>query len=673
MTIRTKLLIAIASPLVVLALLASNTIYQSWQRTQEMDGIQQLTSLANTISTLLHETQKERGTTAGFLGNPSGDFVKRLEKQRSLTDERLAEYTNFLQDFDPSQFGAEFMDQIDAANQQIDLLSKKRQLISSRTLPANKAIGFYTNFNGLLLDAVGKAALAMSDGSIAVRLNAYTAFLKSKERAGIERAVLANTFASDKFGPQMYEKFTALVALQDAYMNEFLNLSNQDDRDYYKTTLQSSAVARVEQFRARAVANAQVGGFGQNAGEWFDTITQKINLLKQVDDHLAAGLAAQANTSASSARATLTAFLITTGVVICLVIVSGFLAIRSITRRLAAITERIRDIAEGEGDLTVRLDIQKDEIGVLSGWFNALLDRIETVIIGIAGTSTKLADSASNLVMTAESLKTGADDSKSQSSTISAAAEEMSINMTQTATATKEMSSGIANVSSSLESIRTSIEEVASRSQQSATLAQSATECVETGNGQISQLGEAAQEIGNVINVIQDIAEQTNLLALNATIEAARAGEAGKGFAVVATEVKELASQTAKATDGIRNRVLAMQGCAQQTVSAMANIDQVIRDVREASDSIATAVIQQTEGVSTISANMHQSSQASEQIAGGINESALASQEITQSVAVVDTTLTSTVEGAELTHLTGADVAKLAAELTEQVNRFKTR
>jgi len=673
MTIRTKLLIAIASPLAVLMLLSGSMIYRSWQQAQEMGRIQQLTSFASTMSSLVHETQKERGATAGFLGNPGGDFAKRLQKQRKLTDERLVEFANFMKSFEPKRFGSEFASQVDAAHEQMATFSEKRQQISARTLATKKAIGYYTHLNGLLLDSVGKAALATSNGSIAVRMTAYTAFLKSKERAGIERAVLANTFASDKFGPQMYEKFTSLVSLQDAYMKEFLNIANQDDRDYYKTTLQSPAVVRVEQFRASAITNALTGGFGQDAGEWFDTITQKINLLKQVDDQLATGLASQAKAAARSAWITLTTTLVAIVVIFCLITGGGFLAIRSIIRRLSAVAERIRDIAEGKGDLTERLDIQSDEIGALSGWFNALLDRIETVIVSIASTSTKLTDSAGNLVMTAESLKAGSQDSKSQSSNISVAAEEMSVNMAQTAKATEEMSSGIANVSSSLESVRTSIEEVASRSKQSMTLAQSATECVETGNSQISQLGEAAQEIGKVIVVIQDIAEQTNLLALNATIEAARAGEAGKGFAVVATEVKELAGQTAKATDGIRSRVLAMQGCAEQTVNAMADIDKVIRSVCEASDSIASAVTQQSEGVSTISTTMQQSSQSSQQIAGGINESARASQEITKSVSVVDMTLTSTAAGAELTHTTGADVAKLAAELTEQVSQFKTR
>ena len=137
--------------------------------------------------------------------------------------------------------------------------------------------------------------------------------------------------------------------------------------------------------------------------------------------------------------------------------------------------------------------------------------------------------------------------------------QQMSAKMVHTASASEEMSAGISGVAEAAASIQTSIGKIADRSSESAKIAQSASDRVDCGNGQITELKQAAAEIGEVIDVIQDIAEQTNLLALNATIESARAGDAGKGFAVVATEVKELASQTAEATDGIRERIVAIQ------------------------------------------------------------------------------------------------------------------
>jgi len=160
---------------------------------------------------------------------------------------------------------------------------------------------------------------------------------------------------------------------------------------------------------------------------------------------------------------------------------------------------------------------------------------------------------------------------------------------------------------------------------------------------------------------------------LNATIESARAGDAGKGFAVVATEVKELASQTAEATDGIRARIVAIQKCTEQTILTMSDIDDVIRQVREASGAIADEVSQQTDQVSEIASAMQQSSHVSQEIAAGVSESAQASRVITQSVSVVDGAVATTADGAELAHGTSCTVSELAAELRQQFSQFKTR
>lgn len=673
MTIRVKLLIAIATPLVCIAVLAATNVSQSWQFVREMDDVQTLSKFATVVSSLVHETQKERGMTATLLGSEAGAFDKRLEDQRGLTNGRLEEFEAFLSQFNAAKYGDYFAEQVSLAEQQIENLSSHRSQVSNRSIATGEAIGFYTNLNGMLLDAIGKASLATSDGSIAVRINAYSAFLKSKERAGIERAVLANTFARNSFAPGMYEKFRALVAIQDFSLHEFLNLAKKEDKQLYEETLRSPVVDRVDEFRSIAIEKASAGGFDQDPAAWFDTITQKINLLKQVDDQLATNLVSQANRSSDAAMSSL----LTLGAVVLVIMAGvatvGYLVVHSITHRLASVTERIRDIAEGEADLTRRLDVQNDEIGMLSGWFNALLDRIEEIVVRIAGTSDQLQGSAKQLVQTSESMKTNATESKSQSAMIAAAAEQMSTTMNLSASATEKMAAGVKSVSESLSQVEQSVRRVAEKSNDSANIVRSATNLVESSNEQILKLGDAANEIGNVIEVIQDIAEQTNLLALNATIEAARAGEAGKGFAVVATEVKELAGQTAEATEGIRSRVLGIQDSAEQTVKSMSDIDGVIREIREVSEAIVSEVETQNESVNYISTSMNESTTATQELARGINESATVSREITTNVAMVDGTLGHTATGAESTYSTGTSVAELATELQQQISQFKTQ
>jgi methyl-accepting chemotaxis protein len=184
-------------------------------------------------------------------------------------------------------------------------------------------------------------------------------------------------------------------------------------------------------------------------------------------------------------------------------------------------------------------------------------------------------------------------------------------------------------------------------------------------------MGIAANEIGNVINMIQAIAEQTNLLALNATIEAARAGEAGKGFAVVATEVKDLAKQTATATDDIRKRIEAMQATTTDAVGSMQEISQVISRVNMLSREIAQAVENQKQTAGQIAVDISTTVAAAESVAYGINETALASREITQSIARVDQNLAKTTAGASESRNAGEELSRLASQMQTMVSQFR--
>lgn len=671
--IRTKLLATILFPLLSMTLLAGVLVSRSWKSANDMRDVQELTTFASKVSALVHETQKERGATAGFLANGGDDFRKRLESQRLSTDQCLSDFNAFTQEFCAADYGAAFGEQVALGQEQLGLLRTTRQAISAGKLPTADAIAYYTKMNGDLLDAVGRTSLSTIDGEMAVQLNAYASFLKSKERAGIERAVLSNTFAKDEFGPGMYEKLVGLVALQSSYLDEFQNLASPHATEFYGAALDVPSVKQVEAFRAIAFDRAASGGFQQDAGKWFDTITKKIDLLKKVDDYLADQLLAKADEKAQAANTLLSGVAVGGIAIFCVVGIGGVFAVRSVMHRVEEVTLRIQDIADGDGDLSRRLEVNSDELGQLSSWFNRLLDQIEEVVIGIAGSTAELTDASKNLQETAGELISGANESKLQSASISAAAEEMSVNMGQSASATEQMSTGIACVSESIESIRASIQGIEEHTTRSSTVAQAATDSVESGNSQIAQLGSAAQEIGDVMDVIQDIAEQTNLLALNATIEAARAGEAGKGFAVVATEVKELARQTADATEGIRERVVSMQTCTKDTVNAMTEIDNVIGEIKSVSDTIAESITQQSQEVVAIASNMNQSQSATNAMTAGISESAVASKEITKNVTNVDGQITSTLEGATATQEAGETVARLASQLESQVSRFKTK
>lgn len=397
-------------------------------------------------------------------------------------------------------------------------------------------------------------------------------------------------------------------------------------------------------------------------------------MLAEVSQDEAYGAIDAMNETANTASWSLLAWNIGIGIVSTLAVIGVALYIgQMLSKPLHRMVEMLKDIAEGEGDLTKRLDSSKnDEFGELAKWFNTFSDKLIHVIRQIAQSSSSLSTSSMTLTQIATDLTSGAENATSQSSTVAAAAEEMSVNMTNVANSTQEVSSNVRNVAASVEQMNASITDVARNAERSAQVAAEAANLVEVSNRKIGDLGGAADEIGKVIEVIQDIAEQTNLLALNATIEAARAGEAGKGFAVVATEVKELAKQTAAATDDIRTRIEGIQLSTGDAVQAIRDISDVINNVNEVSRSIASAVEEQSITTRDIAENLTTTARAAETVATGVNESATASQEITRNITVVDEVLQRTADGARRSKENGDSFSLLAHEMQSLVGQFKT-
>ena len=375
-------------------------------------------------------------------------------------------------------------------------------------------------------------------------------------------------------------------------------------------------------------------------------------------------------TSASNTANTLVLSFAAVGIF--LGVVLAIVITRMIVKPIKRTVDMIKDIAQGEGDLTRRLDASaKDEIGELARWFNAFVEKLQGIIKQIAGNAKTLAGSSTELSATASQLASGAEETTNQSGTVASAAEEMATNMNNMAAATEQMTTNVKTVAAATEQMTASISEIAKNAEQASIVAGNAAEMAQSSNQVIGKLGSAADEIGKVIQVIQDIAEQTNLLALNATIEAARAGDAGKGFAVVATEVKELAKQTAEATEDIRGRIEGIQSSTGEAIKSIGSISEVIQQVNEISRTIASAVEEQSVTTKEIAQNVAQTSSAAETVSVGVTQSAMASKEITQNIAGVDQAAKQTAQGAAQTQIAGAELSKLAEELQMLVGQFQ--
>ncbi len=350
----------------------------------------------------------------------------------------------------------------------------------------------------------------------------------------------------------------------------------------------------------------------------------------------------------------------------------GIVISRAVTRPIRRTAGMLKDISEGEGDLTMRLTVtSRDEIGDMATYFNRFVEKLQGIIGRIAGSVATVASSATELSATATQLASGAEETTNQSAQVAAAAEQMSANMTTMAASTEQMSANVKTVTAAVEEVTVSVSEMTKSTERAAAAAKDANQLIAASNTQMSNLRDAADQIGHVIEVIQDIADQTNLLALNATIEAARAGDAGKGFAVVASEVKELAKQTAGATGNIRQRIEGIQGSTSLAVESMDGIGGVIRQVSELSQIIASAVEGQRISTRDIAISMAQSATAAQAVAKGVTESASASEEIARIIVGVDQAARQTAQGASQTKSTGSELSAVAEQLRSLIGQFK--
>jgi methyl-accepting chemotaxis protein len=308
-------------------------------------------------------------------------------------------------------------------------------------------------------------------------------------------------------------------------------------------------------------------------------------------------------------------------------------------RRVARVLDAVAD-----GDLTQRVTVkQRDEVGQMADALGRATDSIRDTVRVIAESAHTLTTSAGELSTTSGDITTGINDAADRSGRVSASIDQVSQNVSAVAAGAEEMGQSIAEIGQNVN--------------QAVDVAGKAVSVAESTNAVVTRLGESSAEIGTVIKVITAIAEQTNLLALNATIEAARAGDAGKGFAVVASEVKDLAQETARATEDIGRRVEAIQGDTTNAVSAIGEIAEIIGRINDYQTMIASAIEEQTATTREMSRSVH--------------EAAGAGSEVNQSVSGLAGAVQHAASGATEVNRAAQELASTSANLQRAVGRFR--
>ncbi len=336
------------------------------------------------------------------------------------------------------------------------------------------------------------------------------------------------------------------------------------------------------------------------------------------------------------------------------------------------VAESMEDIASGEGDLTKRIEIKnKDEIGTLVNWFNIFVEKLQGILGDISENTDKLNVSSEGLLSISHQMSEGAETMSGKSNTVAAAAEEMSSKIVSVAAAAEQSSSNLNMVSASAEEMTATINEIALNTQKTLQTSNQAVSRTKTASGNVANLNQSAQKIGNVVDAINDISEQTNLLALNATIEAARAGEAGKGFAVVAGEIKSLAQQTAEATLEIKETIGGIQDSTQDTVSEIEKITVAINEVNEMIGSVAAAVEEQSVTTKEIASNVVQASQGIQDVTENVSQSSDVANDIANEIIEVNNSSNEMSGNSAQVNNSADDLNLLSEELRKAVKQFR--
>tara|TARA_R110001632_G_scaffold41444_1_gene104152 strand:- start:46945 stop:48933 length:1989 start_codon:yes stop_codon:yes gene_type:complete len=654
LSIRYKLLLIALTPLIIALIFILNGVLKNYQVLSSMHKSQKLGILATAASQLVHQLQKERGFSAGYLGSKGRQFSTALNTQHNETDLQLNKYQQFVEQLESERYDPRLSTLLTSLTQRLKKLYNMRQRISQQVVPVGEAIGYYTTTNALLLSISSVISANIDQPSISNQTSAYLNFLQSKERAGIERAVLSNTFSSGQFASGDYIKFITLLSEQITYMNVFLDFASEKQAKSYQEIVAGQDVDEVE--RLRDVALQQLDDFGIEATHWFKVATGRINKLKEFENLLADELLSSIDRAEAQAMSNLQWLIALSALTLIISLTLSFISIRQISKQISSLSKAMMEVQQ-ESKLTARAkQFSMDELGILAIDFNKMVTHVASLTSNVRNAShdlVKIVSEISTITNTVDQeVRSGLSQTEQVAVAINemeAAVQEVAANCAGTADKSRQANDAANNGELLVNEASEKVTKLSSEIDQSKNI--------------IQLVADDSDEIGSILDVINGVADQTNLLALNAAIEAARAGEQGRGFAVVADEVRSLAKKTAESTARIKGMIDQLQSRSKQAVQAMLNSQESTNQTVVGFKGVLTQLENITSQSSQLSDMNLQNAAATEQQSATVDE-------VNRNIINIQQTYLSTNENAALLKKSACTLGSVAKLLDEEVSRF---